>query len=268
MLGIFIVILDGLWIVDVADSYDLYPGSAWALLAIGLCMMIFAYIMIQHKRKQEAPMKDEVQEIHAERVLAQQFVNRMWKDREAVGGRLILSLLIIHAVIAVFHLGLALRMVQITIFVGIICFSFFYIMNDDRGDLKEQEEDLKPESHFMQTFMRLIDYRQHPFSLGLLVFLLIVLTFLISKWFGWEISFDTGGNPLYVMSLPTSAVILSGLAFACGLIYINQHCDFFGLRQTDQGAYRLFQIHFYEIIACGASFFIWLGIIILSWFFA
>ncbi|MFX3648520.1 MAG: hypothetical protein ACE3K2_22755 [Paenibacillus sp.] len=268
MLGIFIVILDGLWIVETVDSYDIYPGSAWVLLAIGLCLMMFAYSMIQHKRKRETRTKDEVQEIQDERTPTQRFVNRMWKKREAVGGKIILFLLIIHAVIAVFHLGVALRMLQISIFVGMITFSFFYILNDDRGDLKEQEEDLKPQSQFMQTSMRLIDYRQHPFSLGLLVFLIIVLTFLITKWFGWELSLETGGNPRYVMSLPASTFILSGLTVACGLIYINQHCDFLGLGQTEQGAYRLFQIHFYEIIACGASFFIWLGIIILSWIFA
>lgn len=258
--------LDGLWIVETYDSYDSYPGAAWILLAIGLSLMILAYFMIQHRRKRDTRSKDEVlrPQEKRKRTTAQQFVNRMWKEREAVGGKIILVLLIILAIIAFFHLSLALRMLQISIFVGIITFSFFYIMNDDRGDLKEQEEDLRPESHFMLTLMRLIDYRQHPFSLGLLVFLTLVLTCLISKGLGVDLSFETSGNPRYVMSLPTSAVLLSGLTFACGLIYTNQHGDFLGLPQTEQGAYRVFQIHFFEIIVCGASFLIWLGLMILS----
>lgn len=264
MLGIFIVILDGLWIVRTYDIYDDYPGSAWSLLAIGLSLMLLAYFIMQHKQ-QVAFKRDRVSQEKKEQTTAQQFVNRMWKERETVGGRIVLFLLIILVVVAVFQLGLALRILQISVFVGMMIFSFFYVMNEDRGDLKEQEEDLKPESHVMQSFMRLIDYRQHPFSLGLLVFLILVLTFLISKSLGLQLSLETGGNPLYVMSLPTAAFILSGLTFACGLIFINQHGDFLGLRQTEQGAYRLYQIHFYEIIACGASFLIWLGVVVLSW---
>ncbi|WP_366291764.1 hypothetical protein [Paenibacillus sp. AN1007] len=269
MLGIFIVILDGLWIVQTYDVYDNYPGSAWSLLAIGLSLMLLAYFMIQHKqqRRQQDSTKDKVSRKQEERTDAQQFVNRIWREREMIGGKMILFLLVVLAMIAIFDLGLALHMLQVSIFAGMILFAFFYIMNDDRGDLKEQEEDLKPESPFMQTVVRLIDYRQHPFSLGLFVFIIIVLTFLMSRRLGWELHFETGGNPLYVMSLPTAAFISSGLTFACGLIYINQHSDFFGLRQTKQGTFRLFQIHFYEIIACGASFFIWLGIIVLSWLF-
>ncbi|CAI6084880.1 hypothetical protein PAECIP112173_04433 [Paenibacillus sp. JJ-100] len=257
--------LDGLWIVETYDSYGSYPGAAWILLAIGLGLMILAYFMIQLKRKRDTRSKDEVPGPQEKREsAAQQFVNRMWKEREAVGGKIILVLLIILAIIAFFHLSLALRMLQISIFVGIITFTFFYIMNDEQGDLKEQEEDLRPESHFMQTFMRLIDYRRHPFSLGLLVFLILVLTCLISKGLGVDLSFETGGNPRYVMSLSTSAVLLSGLTFACGLIYTNQHGDFLGIPQKEQGAYRVFQIHFFEIIVCGASFLIWLGLMILS----
>ncbi|WP_305023438.1 hypothetical protein [Paenibacillus lacisoli] len=187
----------------------------------------------------------------------------MWKQRETVGSKLTAVLLVILVIIAIFDFRLALNMLQPSMVVGMIVFSFFYIMNDEGEEVEEEE--LQPENHKLRALLRLIDYREHPFSLGLLLFIIIVLTLLLSKQYGLMLSLETGGNPMYVMSLPTAAFILSGLSIACGFIYIIHYCDFFGLRQTEQGPYKLFQIHFYEIIICGASFFIWLFILGITW---
>lgn len=263
-MGIFLVVVDGLWIVETYDSYEIYPREVFFLLILGLCLMFVAYWIIQHRWNSVARTESEINSVREKRTSSQLFVNRMWKQRETVGSRLVLFILVILAVIAIFDLRLALRMLQPIMFIGMIIFSFFYIMNDEREELKEEEKDFQPESHRMQALLRLIDYRQHPFSLGLLIFIFIVLSILLSKQFGFMLSLETGGNPRYVMSIPSSAFILSGLAVACGFIYINHHCDFFGLRRTKQGPYKLFQIHFYEIIICGASFFIWLTILIIT----
>src|SRR5690606_27694142 len=116
----------------------------------------------------------------------------------------------------------------------------------------------QPENHKIRIFLRLIDYREHIFSLPLILFIIIVLTFLLSKQYGFMLSLGTSGNPNYVTTLPISTSVLSGLVFACGFLYIIQHCDFFGIRQEDQGDNKLMLIHFAEIIIGGSTFLIWL----------
>ncbi|MDO7906235.1 hypothetical protein Q5741_07360 [Paenibacillus sp. JX-17] len=232
-------------------------------MVLGLCLMMIAYLIIRHRSKEVAHTQHKKNNVREERTAVQLFVNRMWKQRETVGSKLTAVLLVILVIIAIFDFRLALNMLQPSMVVGMIVFSFFYIMNDEGEEVEEEE--LQPENHKLRALLRLIDYREHPFSLGLLLFIIIVLTLLLSKQYGLMLSLETGGNPMYVMSLPTAAFILSGLSIACGFIYIIHYCDFFGLRQTEQGPYKLFQIHFYEIIICGASFFIWLFILGITW---
>ncbi|NMO94250.1 hypothetical protein HII30_00415 [Paenibacillus lemnae] len=227
-------------------------------------MMFISHWIIQHERKGAVHTKNESSHEEADKTAAQRFVNRMWEQRETVGGKLLLSVLVILGIMAIVDLGMALRILQPVLFVGMIVTSFIYIMNDEGEKVKEEE--LEPESHTMRVILRLIDYRRHPFSLGLLIFLIIVVTVLLSKELGFTFSLETGGHPRYTMSLPVAAFLLSGLTMACGWIYIRQHCDFFGLRQAEQGPYKLFHIHFFEIVLCGASFFIWLFVLVIELF--
>ena len=264
MVGIFLIVLDGLWVVDTYDSYDTYPREAVLFLILGVCLTIIAYIIIQRKRKYDAQIKNKIMKDPAKGMNNQQFVNRMWKQRETVGNKWVGSLLVILVLIAIFDLGIAARLLQPIMLLGMIGFSFIYIMKDEDEDEGVHDEDFQPKSHKLAKFLRLIDYREHPFSVGLILFILIVLTFLLSKPLGVVMNLETSGNPKYVMSLPSAAFILSGLIFACGFIYIKEHCDFLGIRQAEQSRYKLFQIHFFEIIMCGASLLIWIVILFLD----
>ncbi|WJH29194.1 hypothetical protein N6H13_30760 [Paenibacillus sp. CC-CFT742] len=264
MVGIFIIILDGIWVVKTYDSYDVYPKETFFLLLLGACLMILAYGTLYIRKKHLTPDLNKIKDTESEEETnSQLFVNRMWEQRETVGGKLLLFVLTFLALLAIFDWGLALNMLQPILFVGMIVYSFFYIMHDDTEDASEDE--FRPKSNIMLIFLRLIDYRKHPFSIGLFLFTGIVLTLLLAKHFNFNLSLETGGNPRYVMSLPTSAFILSGLTVACGLFYISQQCHFFGLSQKNRGTYKLFQIHFYEIVICGATFFIWLTVVVLTW---
>ncbi|MGR6546645.1 hypothetical protein [Paenibacillus tundrae] len=226
--------------------------------------MSIAYVSIQRQSKKPRHFLGESERVQDDVAAMQLFVNRMWKQRESTLGKLILFLLVALAIITIFDWRTSLGIVQPIMFITMIVFSFFYIMSDVGEDVEEDE--LEPEGPKMKALLRLIDYRQHPFSIGLLLFVMIVLILLLAKQYGWMLSIETGGNPLYVMSLPSSAFILSGLSVACALIYLHQQSSFLGLPQRNQGPYKLFQIHFYEIIICGASFFIWLFVLALTWF--
>lgn len=254
--------MDGLWIVDTYDDYDTYPREAFIFLIIGLCLSIIAYMIIQLNRKHAAHSENKIMTDQARRENNQHFINRLWEKREKVGNKLVVILFVVLVIIAIFDFGIATSLLQPIMFLGMVGISFVYIMKDENEDIKKEK--FQPKSDKLQNFLRLIDYREHPFSLGLILFVIIVLTFLMSKEFGFVLSLETSGNPMYVMSLPSAAFILSGLIFACAFIYINQHCDFLGIRQTEQGQYKLFQIHFLEIIICGASFLIWIGVLVID----
>jgi len=264
MIGIFLVVLDGLWVVDTYDSYDIYPREAYIFLNLGLCLTIIAYMIMQHKRKHAVLIKNRIMNEPAKETKSQHLVNKIWEQRMTVGNKLVGFLLVILVIIAIFDFGIAVNLLQPIMFLGMIGFSFVYIMKDEDDGI--HDVNLQPKSDKLRKLLRLIDYREHPFNLGLILFIMIVLTLLLSKQYGLVLSLETSGNPAYVMSLPTAAYILSGLIFACGFIYINQHCDFLGIRQARQSEYKLFLIHFIEIIICGASFFIWLMIIVIDVF--
>lgn len=265
MIGIFLVVLDGLWIVDTYDLYAAYPKEAFITLMLGISLTMLAYMLIQRKRKQVAQIESEMlSNSPAKGSSHQHLVNKIWKQRVSVGNKLVGVLLVILALIAIFDFGIAVSLLGPILFLGMLGVSFVYIMKEEEQGI--HEEDLQPKGHRLRNLLRLIDYREHPFSLALILFMLIVLTFLLSKRFGLVLSLETSGNPLYVMSLPNAAFLLSGLIFACGFQYIHQHCDFFGIRRAEQGEYKLILIHFIEIIICGASFLIWLMILMIDLF--
>lgn len=262
MIGIVLVVLDGLWVVATYDSYYTYPKEAFIYLILGICLTIISYMITQRKKKCITQIKNinGVGTGKDNRI----FINKMWKQRVKIGNRLLGFSLVILAILAIFDVGMAISLLQPTMFLGMTGLSFLYIMNDEGKDIEEKY--IQPKSHKLRNFLRLIDYREHPFSLSLILFIIIVLTFLLSKQFGLMLSLETSGNPVYVISLPVATYILSGLVFACGFIYIIQHSDFFGIRQVEQGEYKLLQIHFFEIIICGPTFLIWLMILIVALF--
>ncbi|MVP00660.1 hypothetical protein [Paenibacillus lutrae] len=247
------------------DTYNrtiTYPKEAFIYLMIGIGLTFAAYLIIQSGRKQEAQIKNnnESGKDKDNRI----FINKMWDQREKIGDRLVVFLFIMLAVLSIFDFGRALSLIQPLILTGMIGYSFLHIMRSEDEDMKETN--LQPRKRAIRYFLRLIDYREHPFSIPLLLFIIIVMTFLLSKHFGLMLSLETSGNPRYVMSLPTSAWITAGLVFACAFMYIIQHCNFFGIHQAEQGEYKVIQIHFAEIIVCGATFFIWLVVLSIALF--
>ncbi len=247
------IVLNGLWVVDTYDSYVTYPKEAFFNLAIGICITVIAYLIIQLKGKRityDGPRIGKDNRV---------FINKMWRQREKIGNRLVVFSLVMLVIIFIFDSSMAFSLLQPTLFLGIVGFSFIYIMKDEGKD--KEEKDIQPKSHKVRYLLRLVDYRKHPFSVPLIIFIMIVLTFLLSKYFGFVLNLETSGNPRYVLSLPVGARILAQFSFACGFIYIIQHCDFFGIRQEKQGDDKLMLIHFIEIIMCGSIFFIWLIIL-------
>lgn len=248
-----IIVMDGLWIIETYDSWIVYPEEAWVYLIVGLGLMIVAFFIIHHGKIQAI---QEINKDSGEHRDNRAFIDKMWKERTEMGSKLFMLLIFIFAVISIFDFDVALSLLRPSILIGMTLYGFLFIMKSDTEE--DAETDILPKSPRMQSFLRWIDSREHPFSIPFILFLIIVLTFLLSKEFGLILSLETSGNPRYVMSLPIGASITAGLVFASVFIYIIHHCDFFGIRQAKQSDYKMMAIHFSGIITCGATFLIWL----------
>ena len=131
-------------------------------------------------------------------------------------------------------------------------------MHDD-----EKDEVNAPQKN---RIMRLIDYRTHPFSLPLILFILIVVSFLLSNQLGYKLDLDTGGNSMYATTLPSAMYLEAALVFTCGFMYIIHNGNFLGIHQKKQSDDKLLTMHFAVGIVSGSTFLIWLMILFLALF--
>lgn len=241
--GLTCIVLVGLWTVDRYDAYSVYPEEVYTYLMVGIGLIIIAFFMAQFKGKQVTEIEKD------NRVL----INKVWENKIKVGDKAVLIILIGLAVIAIFNFKVALSLIVPIICLGIIVTGFLYIMHDDG----EGDEWDPPKNRFMQIFLRLIDYRNHPFSISLVLFILVVVTLLLSKHFGFTLNIaNDRGYRRYVATIPSLMKILPGLMFSCGFLYIIQRVDFLGIRQAKQSTPKLIAIHFGELIVCGVTLFI------------
>ena len=242
---------DGLWIIEMYDDYLVYPKEAYGYLYLGIGLVVIAFLIIQYKRKNIA--RNEVVHHFRDEKDNRVFIDKIWANKEKLGDKAAGGVLITLVIIAFFDLGMAISLLVPILLLGAIIFGFIFIM---RGNGEDEVEEPK------SRFMRLIDYRTHPFSIPLILFILVVVTFLLSKQFGFTLSLETGGNPRYVTSLPAGMYLEAALVFVCGFIYIIHNGDFLGIHKEKQSGYKLLAIHFIVLISSGSTFLIWLVILI------
>jgi magnesium-transporting ATPase (P-type) len=234
----------GLWIVKSYDMYVIYPKEAFLYLTSGIWVTFIAFLITKFSKKRVITNKKD----------NRHYINKVWRNKVEIGNKVVGFLLVILAIIAIFNISFALSLLVPILFLGFITFGFIFIMHEDGN-----EESWEPSQNKMiRIMLRLIDYRVHPFSIPLILFILIVVTFLLSKQFGFTLSLKVGGNPRYVQSLPAAMYPLAGLTIICGFMYFIQQEDFFGIKQARQSMEKLVAIHFMELIICGSTFLIWL----------
>lgn len=234
----------GLWIVKSYDTFVIYPKEAFLYLTSGIWVTLISFLITKFSKKKVMKNKKDNRD----------FINKVWRNKVEIGNKVVGYLFVILAILAVFNISFAISLLIPILFLGTISFGFIFIMHEDGN-----EESWEPSKNRMiRVMLRLINYRTHPFSISLILFILIVLTFLLSKQFDFTLSLEVGGNPRYVHSLPVAMYSLAGLTIICGFMYFIQHEDFFGIQQATQSMEKLVAIHFMELIICGSTFLIWL----------
>ncbi|QUG43632.1 hypothetical protein KD050_10605 [Psychrobacillus sp. INOP01] len=251
VIGLFCIVLDGLWIVESYDSIVSYPRESFVYLVLGVCLIVVSYFLFKFKK----PLSIEVQKGSGNQKDNRVYIRRVWDERDKLGGILIVGLFIVLVIISIFDFGLAVSLLSPILFCGMVVVAFLYSMYHDDMEM-EDDETLKPKTAKVRTLMSLIDYRNHFFSLSLLLFTVITCSYLLTKELGYTFTEISGG--MKVMTLEGGMYCLSGLIFLCGFVYIIHHVDFLGVRQAKQNYEKVLKIHFIELGFVGIVFFIWL----------
>lgn len=257
VVGLFCIVLDGLWIVESYDSSVSYPREALTYLLIGICLIVISYFFFKFKKPLSIAIPKDCEAKKDNRL----YIRKVWDKREELGERAMVVLLITLVIIAVFDFGLAVQLLLPILFCGMVVVAFLYAMYHEEMQM-EDDEQLKPKTAKVRKLMSLLDYRNHLFSLSLLLFIIIIFSYLFAKDLGYTFAEISGMN---VMTLEGGVYSLAGLIFLCGFVYIIHHVDFLGVRQARQSYEKVLRIHFLELGFVGIVFFIWLISLVFSY---
>ncbi|MGD6900751.1 hypothetical protein [Bacillus infantis] len=254
--GLICLLGDGIWIISSYEDPAPYPFAAYLWLFAGVLLMLISFTFTEvlkgkaggsdsgfpgFKRKD---MREYIQPLAAK---AQNGDKRIWA--------LLIAVVIILAAVFFAFPGFPLLDVVFTMIPAAAGAGFVLYMAK-----AEPEEDDEPGNAY--RWLRFIDYRRHPFSLALLVFILMNLSLLLSKKYGISLVIDQEGYSPYATSLRTEFHLNAALLVSCACLYINQHASFLGFHPKNSSHLVVVGIHFMEILVCGVGLFV----LILSWF--
>jgi len=248
--GILIVALSGNWIIRNYDSVSVYPKASYILFGIGLAIIVVTFMMNRFSTYHE--------DTYVHRKDNRDALNKWLQDNRPFSKWLI-GIIMIPLLFAPFYSWpLFFQLISLYLFWGVVLTGFVYILKGDRVEV-EENWDYKGKT---KTMLELIDYRKHPFNISLFIYILVIVSFVLSKQWGIPFYMETGGNPRYVTSLPSSSVLLSCLMVVSAFIYMISQGDFFGFRKAELSYDKVMFIHFVEIYCCGPVLMIWVFTVI------
>jgi hypothetical protein len=223
--------------------------TSYITLGIGLGMVVLAYVLSKlstYKELQSVEKRDN-----------REFINK-WEQQGMPLGKWLVGIAVLALIFAAFHSwSLVFRLFELFLFIGIVFIGFLFVM---KGDRVEEPDDLNFKGK-VKRFHDMIDYRRHPFTISLIIYVFVIGSFLLSKQWDIPLYMEVSGNPRYVTSLPEITFVMSGLMVISAFIYIINNGDLFGIRKAQQNGLKVLQIHFAEIIICGVTFFIWIVVV-------
>lgn len=251
--GILITALCGNWIILNYDEVVIYPKASYFTFGVGLVLVIGVFVINHLSGYRES------EEMHAKD-------NRPALNKWLAAGRPVnkwlTGLVLLPLGIAAFYSWtLFFTLLEWYVFSGLVIAGMIYML---KGDRVEDNKDwvYKGKTKIM---LDLIDYRRHPFNISLILYILVIVIFVLSKRWDMPLYMETGGNPRYVTSLPTITLTVSSLMVVSTFIYIISHGDFLRFRKSELSYERVMFVHFAEIIVCGATLFILIITLIFSY---
>ncbi|WP_339195733.1 nucleotidyltransferase [Solibacillus sp. FSL R5-0449] len=243
-IGILTTAISGNWIILNYENVIDYPKASYVVFGIGLAVVGGTFVMsrlFSYLQPEKVHLKDKRDALNE------------WLMTNLPFNKWVIGLVILPLVIAPFYSWLLLfTMLEWYLFSGLVVAGIIYMLKGERT-----EDDADWEYHGKtKVMLDLIDYRKHPFNISLILYILVIVSFVLSKGLDIPLYMETGGNPRYVTSLPSISFLMSSLMVVSTFIYIISHGDFFGFHKAELSDERVMLVHFAEIIVCGATLFI------------
>ncbi|MEK5186160.1 nucleotidyltransferase [Solibacillus sp. FSL W7-1324] len=246
-IGILITAISGNWIIFNYDNVTIYPKASYVIFAIGLVIVAGAFVMSRFTAYRETSRTVDNRDALNRWLMANYPVNK-W----------LIVLIILPLLLAPFYSwSLLFKLLKWYILAGSMIAGIIFIL---QGERVEDDADWQYKGK-TKKMLELIDYRKHPFNISLILFILVIGSFILSKQWNIPLHMDVGGNPYYVTTLPISASVMSALMVMSTFIYIINHGDFFGFRKAELSYERVMAAHFGEIFMCGPT----LCLLIFTW---
>ena len=236
-LGILVVAFSGNWIILNYDQVSIYPKASIIAFGIGLALVVCAFIVSRLSTYHDG---DQVFQKDYRDTL------NKWLHANGPSNKWFTGIILIPLVIAAFYsLDLLFGLLKLYLFIGLVIAGFVYLLKEDRLEAVDLEFKGKT-----KKLMNLIDYRKHPFNISLIIYILVIVSFVLSK--QWEIPFymETSGNARYAASLPMLSFLMSSLMVISTFIYIIHNGDLFGFRKSELSTEKIMFVHFAEVF-CG-----------------
>lgn len=227
-----------------------YPAITYILMGSGLGMVFIAFVINKFSTYKENPKSGK----RDNREIINKWINGNLRFANWLLGIAILTLI----VAALYDWSWFFRLLEIYFLIGVGFIGFLFVASGDRVD---EHDDLDFNGK-TKKFLDLIDYRRHPFNISLILYVLVVGSFVMSKQLDIPFYMEVSGNPRYAISLPDITYFMSGLMIISTYIYIINNGDIFGVRKAEQNGTKVLQIHIAEIIICGATLLMWIYIVI------
>lgn len=257
LLGMIGIIIDGLWILTTYNDTEIYQKEAYIYLFVGLGLMFIGFLLI----KRQSIRNSDIQQSPSHQKDNRFYIQQIWEKKDKIINTLVYLGLILIIILIIVDYHLIFFLSQVGFALGITVAFFIFIMREEDEEVAENEDDLKLKNKKLKKIFGWFDYRRHPFSIPLFLFLIIILSLLISKELGIAFElYETGGGR---RSFPFFGAVysLAGIVAPSGFLFIIQHCDFFGIRQRKQSYDKVIAIRFSEVFA-GLVAFIWIITII------
>ena len=246
-IGILITAISGNWIIFNYHNVKVYPKTSYVIFVIGLVIVAGAFVMSRFTTYRETASTNDKRDALNRWLMANYRVNK-W----------LIVLIILPLVLAPFYSwSLLLKLLKWYILAGSMIAGIIFIL---QGERVEDDADWQYKGK-TKKMLELIDYRKHPFNISLILFILVIGSFILSKHWHIPFSMDSNGNPYYATTLPISASVMSSLMVMSTFIYIINHGDFFGFRKAELSYERVMAAHFGEIFMCGPT----LCLLIFTW---
>ncbi|WP_071395006.1 hypothetical protein [Bacillus tuaregi] len=244
ILGITLTVVEGLRIFYTYHPYTPYPTERLEYFSIGVILTFISSFFVWRNGKRS---NDEYDPSKREKDY-RTYINQLWKNRRKLG-----NLFVVATILGI--LSTELFFIELLLLIAGIIWSFIFIMRDNE---EEDEAYIEKRSRKVKAFLAVVDYRKHPFHLPIILFILIIISFLYANHHEMILNHLDNGDSMYGWSFPLGMITLAAAVFATAFIFIIHNSDFFGIRQLKQNEEKIIGLHFADLGVSGLALFVWL----------